>query len=225
VIDVARFGLPPAPARILDVGAAAGGNSVALRDAGYDVTAIEIQPGLAAEASARGVRICVGDGTRLPVHDAAFDGALVVEVFEHVPDPDLLVDELARVVRADGRVCVALPTAYTERVFRRLHPRYAQNAGHVRSYERADVARLLERKGFAIAEVRTDNLIPAISWFFHALLRSDSDDTGAILQHQWVDRVLRVVVGGWRRIPLLRRTYHWLDGRVGKSWYFVGVRR
>lgn len=225
MIDVGRFGLPPAPARILDVGAAAGGNSVALADAGFDVTAIEIEPDLAVAASGRGVAVCVGDGTRLPLQDGAFDGAVVVEVFEHVPDPALLVAELARVVRSRGRVCVALPTAYTERVFRRLHPRYASNAGHVRSYERAEVAGLLDRSGFDLAEVRTENLVPAISWLFHALLRSDSDQTGAILQHQWVDRVLRVVVGVWRRVPLLRRTYESLDGRVGKSWYFVGVRR
>jgi SAM-dependent methyltransferase len=225
VIDITRFRLPPAPARILDVGAAAGGNSVALAAAGFDVTAVEIEPALAADASARGVTVCVGDGTRLPLHDDAFDGALVVEVFEHVPDPELLIAELGRVVRSQGRVCVALPTAYTERVFRRLHPRYAQNAGHVRSYERAEVEGVLERNGFDVAEVRTDNLVPAISWFFHALLRSDSDQTGAILEHGWVDRGLRIVVGVWRRTPLLRRTYQWLDGRVGKSWYFVGVRR
>jgi len=223
--SVTRFALNPAPGRVLDVGAAAGANSLALEAAGYEVAAIELEAPLAAQAGARGVKVCVGDGTCMPVRAAAFDGAVLIEVFEHVPNAAALMVELARVVRSGGRLCVAVPTGYSERVFWRLHPQYAQNAGHLHRYRRTDVTRMFDEAGFDVVEMRTENLVPVISWFFHALLRSDSDQTGAILQHHWVDKALRVVVGAWRRIPLLRRTYDWLDGRVGKSWYVVGVRR
>lgn len=222
---MSRFSLPPAPARVLDVGAAAGHNSVALTAAGYEVVAVEIEAPLAAQAGAHGVVVTVADGTRLPLRQGLFDAAVLIEVFEHVPDPASLMAELARVLRPGGRVCVAVPTGYTERVFACLHPRYSQNAGHLHSYRRSDVERVFDAAGFAIVEVRTENLDPAISWFFHSLLRSDSDQTGAILEHHWVDGALRVLLGAWRRTPVLRRLYRFLDGRVGKSWYLVGERR
>ncbi|MGH7278308.1 MAG: methyltransferase domain-containing protein [Candidatus Rokuibacteriota bacterium] len=46
----------------------------------------------------------VGDGMRLPYRDAAFDTAIAVTVLLHAADPLRVVKEMARVVRARGRV-------------------------------------------------------------------------------------------------------------------------
>lgn len=50
-----------------------------------------------------------GDGTRLPVRDSSIDTVLSTEVLEHVPHPELLMREMARVVKPGGKVLVTVP--------------------------------------------------------------------------------------------------------------------
>ncbi len=52
-----------------------------------------------------------GDGMRLPFVDGSFDTALLAEVLEHVPEPDRMVSELARVLRPGGRLLLTVPFA------------------------------------------------------------------------------------------------------------------
>ncbi|MBV9256375.1 MAG: methyltransferase domain-containing protein [Actinobacteria bacterium] len=214
----------PTSAHVLDVGCATGDNTLALLGAGYRATGIEIDEQLVKTLRNRPggerVPVCVGDGTAMPFPASTFDGAILIEVFEHVPEPGSLVAEIARVVGPGGRLTVAVPTGYTEAIYWRLHPRYAENATHVRRYRRNDVEAVLTASGFTVEQVTTRNFVPAVSWFFHSLLRSRSDHTGAIFDHLWIDRALRVVFGAWRRVPVARRGLDWLERRVGKSWYF-----
>jgi SAM-dependent methyltransferase len=51
--------------------------------------------------AAAGVHV-VGDARRLPVRDAAFDVVLCTEMLEHVPEPQLAIDEMWRVLRPGG---------------------------------------------------------------------------------------------------------------------------
>ena len=46
----------------------------------------------------------VGEATDLPYPDKAFDACLADTVLQHVPDPALVVSEMARVTRPGGRV-------------------------------------------------------------------------------------------------------------------------
>lgn len=50
-----------------------------------------------------------GDGGRLPVRDDSVDTVLSTEVLEHVFEPQVLVREMARVVRPGGRVLITVP--------------------------------------------------------------------------------------------------------------------
>jgi 2-polyprenyl-3-methyl-5-hydroxy-6-metoxy-1,4-benzoquinol methylase len=45
----------------------------------------------------------------LPFADHSFDVVLCTEVLEHVPDPAVVVAELARVTKPGGRVIVSIP--------------------------------------------------------------------------------------------------------------------
>jgi SAM-dependent methyltransferase len=42
------------------------------------------------------------DGGRIPFSDASYDAVLAVQVFEHVADPALTLEEIARIVRPGG---------------------------------------------------------------------------------------------------------------------------
>ena len=168
---------------------------------------------------------CCGDAQRLPVRDESVEGVIVLEVLEHVDDPDRVLAEAFRVLKPGGVVCVAVPTSYTEAVYSRVHPRYMSNAGHVRVFKKKDLIERLERHGFTVSLVKTEHLEPALAWVVHSILRSEVHPTGLILQHT---SVVPKIVRGVARIERTRgigRIVPWTRRRFGKSWYVYARKR
>jgi SAM-dependent methyltransferase len=92
-----RASLPPAPARVLEVGAGEGELAAVLAEAGYDVVAIDP----------------AGEGDIVPVAlldldapDASFDAALAVVSLHHVEPFEQSCRRLAEVVRPGGLLVV-----------------------------------------------------------------------------------------------------------------------
>lgn len=53
-----------------------------------------------------------GDAQRLPFRDASFDCLIVLDVLEHLPQPQASLTEAARVLRPGGSVLLHVPFAY-----------------------------------------------------------------------------------------------------------------
>lgn len=53
-----------------------------------------------------------GDAQCLPFRNACFDAVVVLDVLEHLPQPQACLVEMARVLRPGGRVLVHVPFAY-----------------------------------------------------------------------------------------------------------------
>ena len=105
---IARLGIKPG-ARVLDVGAGAGGAALALAESGAAVTAIDASSGMVERIRSRAgptVEAHVMDGMRLAFSDGAFDGALSVFSVILFPDAAKGLSEMRRVVRSGGRVAV-----------------------------------------------------------------------------------------------------------------------
>lgn len=94
---------------LLEVGPGPGRTTDILKDMAPKVTAVEIDPMLAAKLSARmkdtNVTVTEADATELPFPDGHFSAAVSFTMMHHVPTVELqnrLFAEVARVVRAGG---------------------------------------------------------------------------------------------------------------------------
>src|SRR3954464_1261137 len=99
VVALPRAALPPHPARVLEVGAGRGELAAALREAGYDVVAID-----PAADGAPGVEP-VGLAT-LAAAEGDSPAALAVVSLHHVEPLVASCERLAEVVRPGGRLVV-----------------------------------------------------------------------------------------------------------------------
>jgi SAM-dependent methyltransferase len=96
------------PKHVLEVGCGWGENAARLREhLGADVVALDLSPRMVELARARGVDARVGDVQELPFANEAFDCAVANWMLYHVPDLDRALGELARVLRAPGRLVAA----------------------------------------------------------------------------------------------------------------------
>ncbi|WP_043638865.1 class I SAM-dependent methyltransferase [Nonomuraea candida] len=114
--DVLRRVLPPAPARVLDVGGGAGVHAEWLAAEGHDVELIDPVPLHVERAAALpGVRARLGDARDLPVPGGGADAVLLLGPLYHLPERADRVRALAearRAVRPGGLVAAALISRY-----------------------------------------------------------------------------------------------------------------
>ncbi len=95
---------------LLDVGCGTGRFSQRARRRGAKVVALDIGTGLARMTAAKaGVRAVAGDALSLPFRDNSFDVVVSSETIEHTTSPAAAVGEMARVLRAGGRLALTCP--------------------------------------------------------------------------------------------------------------------
>ena len=94
--------------KILDIGCGKGKFARPLQAAGAQVLGIDISQALldVAKSLSRGITYTLGSATRIPAASSTFDGATCVEVLEHVPDLDMALKEIVRVLKPGGRLVV-----------------------------------------------------------------------------------------------------------------------
>lgn len=86
----------PDGGQLLEIGSGPGSVVTVLRDAGHDITGIDVR-----DSSYNDTLIPdLYDGELMPYDDNSFDVALLLTVLHHTADPDAIIREAARVARA-----------------------------------------------------------------------------------------------------------------------------
>jgi 2-polyprenyl-3-methyl-5-hydroxy-6-metoxy-1,4-benzoquinol methylase len=121
IMHLASVPAPPTGS-VLDVGCGSGQLLVALRNAGWDVVGVEIDPQAVAAARATGIEIHQGtlDGAKMEA--GRFSHIVLNHVIEHVPDPVSYLRECARLLAPDGQIIVATPNleGFAHKIFGRF---------------------------------------------------------------------------------------------------------
>ena len=133
-------------AAVLDMGCGEGYGTARLAARGAEAVGVDVSPEVIGHAGAKygsdGCRFQVYDGRELPFPDGAFDMVTSFQVLEHVQDDEGYAAEVARMLRAGGRLVLVTPNAAT-----RLEPgERPWNRFHLREYTRDDLGGLLEGK-------------------------------------------------------------------------------
>jgi SAM-dependent methyltransferase len=92
---------------VLEVGVGTGLVALALGELGHRVVGVDLSPPMAVRAVERlGPVVAIGDAMRLPVADAALDQSYSVWLLHLVGDRQVVLREVARILRPGGRYLV-----------------------------------------------------------------------------------------------------------------------
>ncbi len=184
-------GLEPGVA--IDIGAAGGGNTMVLREAGWRATALEYSADGAEVAHGRGLPVLRADATSLPLADGSQDLVVAFDILEHLHDDDAAVREVHRVLKPTGTYLVAVPADP------RLWSDHDVAVEHVRRYTRTGLLALLERGGFLVDSVRSWNVLlrPVVALRRRVSTGSDLEDL-----HPVVNLGLRSIITAERFLPV-----------------------
>lgn len=114
VVSLLQARLGPGEARVVDVGCGAGLYSIALAEAGFEVTGVDSAQGMLNQAQRamalethRALRFERGDlDTRLGCEDGAFDAAIAISVLQATRSPERASREVRRILKSGGLLVV-----------------------------------------------------------------------------------------------------------------------
>jgi SAM-dependent methyltransferase len=177
----------PAGAKLLDVGCGTGWVS----DHFTDYTGVDGSPDAVEAASKLGRNVRLVDlAGPLPFGDAVFDGAILKDILEHVPDPVFTVKEVQRVLKPGGIVFASSPDAQ-----RWVWDDYT----HRRPFSRRSFRMLFQDQGFEVERLGYESVFPG---------------TGRISKLTRRKRRPRIIQAA-ARLPFVRRNVWILARRTG----------
>lgn len=150
--------------RVLELGAAAGDVTQALRGRGCDVTAVEYDPEALEDLGQIANRVIIGDlndPTTLEGVDGSFDAIVAGDVIEHLLEPQRVVNQLARMLAPGGRLVVSLPhIAHVDIRLALLQGRFDYSPlglldeTHIRFFTLDTIRKLMNNAGLLIVDMR-----------------------------------------------------------------------
>jgi SAM-dependent methyltransferase len=113
------------------------------------------------ERGLSGTYVCANILEGAPFGDQSFDRVFALEILEHVPGPERLLQEAHRMLRDNGRLLLSVPNPYYYMELVNELRRRPDTDGHLFSFTNANIHALLGHCGFEVeASLGTYFLIP-----------------------------------------------------------------
>ena len=225
-VDYNLLGLRPGE-RLLDVGCGQGRHTIEALRRGARVWSVDLDRAAIAEtvtdAGAWGPGVqptggggaplaLLGDATRLPFADGAFDRVICAETLEHIPADRLAIAELTRVLRPGGRLAITVPRFFPERICWALSREYRETpGGHVRIYRATDLAGRVRQAGLHPLGRHHEHALHSPYWWLRCAIGPPEEQRLS----RWYERLLE-----WDMLHQptpLGRVERWLNPLLGKS--------
>ena len=172
--------------RLLDIGCGAGNLMMAARKNGWDAHGLDVSTNAVDHVRSLGFEVFQGELQKAQLPSQHFDVITAAEILEHLSEPRVLVEEVARVLRPGGLFWTTTPHArgLSARVLG-LKWRCIWPPEHLQVFSATGLTSLLRDVGFKDIRVRTTGGNPVE--IFHAMSnRKDGPKT----PDQHFDRVL-----------------------------------
>lgn len=105
---------------------------------------LDCESDFARNCALKNVPVFIGDACALPFENEYFDVVTILDLLEHVDNDKKVLDECYRVLKLGGKLIVFIPA------FNLLWTSFDFYSYHKRRYEKADILKILEQKGFKI---------------------------------------------------------------------------
>ncbi len=199
-----RFKQPGA--KLLEIGSAHGGFVAMLRTAGYDAIGLELSPDVVHFARETfSVPMLEGAVEKQSLEHASFDAIILMDVIEHLPDPQRTLAHCAKLLKSDGILLVQTPR-YPEaasidelaqsgdRFLKHLWPQQ-----HLNLFSETSARKLCAQIGLPAMR-----FLPPIFWFydmFFVAARTESavaqsDDRPVVAERSMESRLLQALLDG-----------------------------
>ena len=110
------------------------------------------------------------NGMSLPLADNSVDRLICSEVLEHIPNYISFIEEIDRVLKPDGKLCITVPRAWPEKICWLLSDEYPKTpGGHIRIFNAKHLQREVERYDFEGTRRHGAHALHAPYWWLKCL--------------------------------------------------------
>ncbi len=212
--------------KVLDLGCGEGRHVIAAYleqdvDAiGVDLSLDDLQsaqqkhlPFIQADNPSKSFSLSVADALRLPFADNSFDKIICSEVLEHIPNFEAVLNEIERILKPQGLLCVSVPRTWPEQLCWWLSDAYHQvEGGHLRIFNAIQLNNQIEALGFTSYRKHWAHALHSPYWWLRCLFWQGQDDNWLVKQYH------RLLVWDLMDKPVFtRRLEKLLNPLMGKS--------
>jgi SAM-dependent methyltransferase len=186
---------------------------VDLNLADLQVAQLKYQPFIQLDNRAKSFSLSAANAMCLPFADNSFDKIICSEVLEHIPDFEAVLQEVKRILKPGGLLCVSVPRAWPERLCWWLSDAYHQvEGGHLRIFKASQLSDQIEALGFTVYCKHWAHALHSPYWWLRCLFWNNQDNNWLVKQYH------RFLVWDLMDKPLFtRKLEQLLNPLMGKS--------